>query len=52
MGANRFECMTEGCERWARAWITFEGRNKHVCLSCRDELTSIFGWLILPWGSG
>lgn len=52
MGGQRtFECMTNGCENWAAVWITFDGRNKHVCYSCRDELMAVYGWVLLDWGS-
>lgn len=47
-----FHCMTEECENYAVTWITLveENRNKHVCLDCRNYLTTEEGWILLNWG--
>ena len=53
-GGRSFKCMSldvdgNGCEGWAAFWITKDGYNKHVCNSCKQEMTSVFGWEILDW---
>lgn len=55
-----FPCQTQGCEGYALFWITTHEpsdngdrdhqRNKHVCMACRDEMTSLYGWSLLDWG--
>ncbi len=40
-----------GCEGWAAVWITKDDFNKHVCVSCRDEMISVFGWKMLDWNA-
>lgn len=49
MAPLHFSCMTNGCDGWAATWITLDGRNKHTCLACRDELMARFGWKLLDW---
>lgn len=42
-------CQTDGCDQWAVVWITLEDRNKNVCLSCRDEMCALYGWVMFNW---
>ncbi len=39
-------CQTQGCTRTAHHWVIKNGRTLNVCVKCRDEMTTIFGWVI------
>jgi len=48
MGSRTYVCQTEGCERLAAWWVKRD-HTKHVCTACRDELISVFDWVLLDW---
>ena len=51
MGTRNYECMTEGCLSTATNWVAHPNRrhNRHVCSACRDEMCSVFGYVIQDW---